>query len=112
MAFGLHSQCNSRLLLLFDLSKAFAAIDGLVVLGLEGNAGLAAASGAGANEHFALTLTGIALGIAAGLATLGFVLETLFGVEFLLTGGENEFLAAVFALECLVLVHGFYLALV
>jgi hypothetical protein len=44
-------------------------------------------------------------GAAAGLATAGLVLEALLSIEFLFTGGENEFRAAVFADQSLVLVH-------
>ena len=43
---------------------------------------------------------------AAGFAAGRFVLETLFCVEFLLTGGEHELSATVFANQRLVFVHG------
>jgi len=50
--------------------------------------------------------TGIALARrAASLAALGLVGESFLGVEFLLTGSEDEFLATVLADESFVLIH-------
>ena len=40
---------------------------------------------------------GVLAGVAAGLAALGLILEAALCVEFLLAGGENEFVAALFA---------------
>jgi len=97
--------------LLFSLlCKALAAIDRTVLTGLEGDFGLAAALGAGGDELLALRA---ALGFAqvtAVLAALGLIYESLAGVELLLAGGENEFLATVFADESFVFEHFFYLA--
>ena len=45
-------------------------------------------------------------GVAALLAAGGLILETLFGVERLLAGSEDEFLTAVLAYQSLVLEHG------
>ena len=45
-------------------------------------------------------------GISALSASLRLVLEALLGVEFLFTGSENKFIAAVFANQRLVSVHG------
>ena len=79
------------------LSEALAAVYGTVGLGLEGNLCLTAATGAGSSEELTGT-TGIVLtSITAALAALGLVLEATLCVEFLLTGGENEFVAALFA---------------
>jgi hypothetical protein len=60
--------------------------------------------------HLALTTLGTVaaralLGIAASLATNGFVLETLFGIELLLTSGKYEFAATITANESLVFEH-------
>ena len=83
--------------LLSHLSKALAAVYGTVGLGLEGNLGLAAATGAGSSEEFTGT-TGIVLAsVTASLAALGLVLEAALCVELLLTSSENEFVAALFA---------------
>jgi len=79
------------------LSEALAAEHGTVGLGLEGNLCLAAATGAGSSEELPGT-TGIVLtSVTAGLAALGLVLEAALCVELLLTGSENEFVAALFA---------------
>mgnify|MGYP006973084779 CR=1 FL=1 len=85
--------------------EASAAIDGPVVLGNERNLGGRAARRANGVVH--LTLAG-ALGLTsvpARLATDGLVLEAFFGIEFLLTGREYEFSAAILAYQCLVLEH-------
>ena len=74
-------------------------------------AGLAAACANGV-EHLALTTGSVLAGIAACLAALGLVLETTACVELLLTGGPNEFFAAIFAYQSLVFVHSGYLLFV
>jgi len=79
------------------LSEALAAEHGTVGLGLEGHLGLAAAACAGSGEELT-GATGIVLAsITAGLAALGLILEAALCVELLLTGGEHELLAAIFA---------------
>ena len=89
------------------LGKAIAAIDGTVVLGKEGNLRFFATACAYGGVHLTGSVgTIVFVGLAAGLATRGLVLETLFGVEFLLTGGESEFGTAVSANERFVLEHG------
>ena len=85
LAFGTH------------LSEALAAVHGTVGLGLEGNLGLAAATGASSGEELTGATGGVLASITASLAALGLVLEATLCVEFLLTGGENEFVAALFA---------------
>jgi len=79
------------------LSEALAAIHGTVGLGLEGDLGLAAAARAGSGEEFTGAAGGVLAGVTAGLAALGLILETALSVEFLLTGGEHKFVAALFA---------------
>ena len=49
-------------------------------------------------------------GISALSASLRLVLEALLCIELLLTSGEYELLAALFAYQCLVCVHSFYLS--
>ena len=90
-----HFVCFS-LSLFTHLSEALAAVNGTIGLGLEGNLCLTAATCASCSEE--LTGTGIVLAsIAAGLAALGLILEATLSVELLLTGSENEFVAALFA---------------
>ena len=79
------------------LSEALAAENGTVGLGLEGNLGLAAATGTGSGEELTGATSGVLASVTASLAALGLILETALCVEFLLTGGENEFVAALFA---------------
>ena len=77
--------------------EALAAVDGTVALGLEGHLGLSAAGGADSGEVLPRAAGGVLAGVAAGLAALGLVLEAALCVELLLTGGEHELLAALFA---------------
>ena len=79
------------------LSEALAAENGTVGLGLEGNLCLAAATCAGSGEELTGATGSILAGVTASLATLGLVLEAALCVEFLLTSGENELVAALFA---------------
>ena len=83
--------------LLSHLSKALAAVDGTVGLGLKGNLGLAAAGSASGSEELPGTAGSVLAGITAGLAALGLILEAALCVELLLTGGENELFTALFA---------------
>ena len=79
------------------LSEALAAVYGTVGLGLERNLCLAAATGTGSGEELT-GATGVVLtSVTASLATLGLILEATLCIEFLLTGGKNEFVAALFA---------------
>ena len=79
------------------LSEALAAEHGTVGLGLEGNLGLAAATGAGSGEELTGATGGVLASVTAGLAALGLVLEAALCVELLLTSGEHELVAALFA---------------
>ena len=87
----------AELALCAHLSEALAAVYGTVGLGLEGNLCLAAATGASSGEELTGATGGVLASITASLAALGLVLEAALCVEFLLTGGENEFVAALFA---------------
>ena len=79
------------------LSEALAAENRTVGLGLEGNLGLAAATGASSGEELTGTAGSVLASITASLAALGLVLEAALCVELLLTGGEYELVAALFA---------------
>ena len=88
---------------------ALAAVDRAIFPGLERNLGGLAAFSAHGVEHLAGATGSRAAGLArltARLATGGLVLEALLGVEFLFTGSENKFIAAVLANQRLVSVHG------
>ena len=79
------------------LSEALAAENGTVGLGLEGNLCVAAAACAGSGEELTGAAGSVLAGITAVLASLGLVLEATLSVECLLTSGEHELIAAVFA---------------
>ena len=79
------------------LSEALAAENGTVGLGLEGNLCFAAAASAGSSEELTGGAGSVLAGITALLASLGLVLEAALSVESLLTGGEHELIAAIFA---------------
>ena len=79
------------------LSEALAAENGTVGLGLEGNLCFAAAASAGSSEELTGAAGCILAGITALLASLGLVLEAALSIESLLTGGEHELIAAIFA---------------
>ena len=83
--------------MLTHLGEALAAIDRTVGLGLKGNLGLAAAGCANSGEILAGTAGSVLASVTAGLAALGLVLEAALSIELLLTGGEHELLAALFA---------------
>ena len=79
------------------LGEALAAEHGTVGLGLEGNLSLTAATGAGSSEELTGSAGSVLAGVTASLAALGLVLEAALSIESLLTGGENELVAALFA---------------
>lgn len=91
------------------LGKALATVDRTVRLRLKRNLGLAATGSADSGEVLAGTTGSGLAGIAAGLAALRLVLEATAGVEFLLTGGEHKLVAAIFAYQCFVFVHVWFL---
>ena len=86
-----------QLALLTHLGEALAAIDRTVALGLEGHTGLAAAGSAGSGEELPGAAGGVLASVAASLAALGLVLEAALSIELLLTSGEHELLATLFA---------------
>ena len=63
----------------------------------DGNTSFATAGCAGSSEEFSGSTGRILAGVTAGLAALGLILEASLSVEFLLAGGENELIAALFA---------------
>ena len=95
------------LLVGFSGCKAFAAVNSLAFGRIEGHFAFFAAFSANSVEHFSCSLDCVLASIAAGLASLGFVLEALFCVEFLFTCSEHEILATILALQCFVLIHVF-----
>jgi hypothetical protein len=105
------SSCSSGLFAAYRLSaaggKALAAVYGTILSRLEGNLSGLSAFGADGIMHLARTAGSAAglPGLTAGLAAGGLVLESLFGVEFLFTGGENELSTTVLAYQRFVFVH-------
>ena len=89
--------------------EALAAEYGAIASGLEGHlSGLAAAITNHVVHRTIGTAGGAILLTAGGAArgaTAGLILEALVGVELLLAGGEDEFVAALTALEGLVFEH-------
>ena len=95
-------------LIVFSLCcKALAAVNRLSLGRLEGHLTLFAALYANCGEHFSRTLLRILLCGAALLTSGGLVLKASRCIELLLTCCEHELVAAVSALQCLVLIHGF-----
>ena len=84
-------------LLLAHFCEAFAAIHRTVRLGLKGYPCLAAAGSAHSGEILTRAAGCILTCVTARLAALGLVLEAALCIEFLLTGGEHEIIAALFA---------------
>ena len=78
-------------------SEALAAENGTVGLGLEGNLCFAAATSAGSGEELTGATGSVLASVTARLAALGLVLEAALCVELLLTSGEHELIAALFA---------------
>ena len=88
------------------LGEAGRAVDGLVVPGQEGHLGGRTAFRAHSVMHLAVLVARSVLAVVPALpAADGFILETLFGVEFLLTGGESELTAAIPADQYFVFEH-------
>ena len=92
------------------LSEALAAVNRTVLTGTERNLAGLAAVGAYSVKHLSLGAGIVLAGISALSASLRLVLEALLCIELLLTSGEYELLAALFAYQCLVCVHSFYLS--
>ena len=89
------------------LSEALAAVNRTVLTGTERNLAGLAAVGAYSVKHLSLGAGIVLAGISALSASLRLVLEALLCIELLLTSGEYELLAALFAYQCLVCVLAF-----
>ena len=87
----------NKLVVLLHCCEAIAAINRAIAGGLEGNLCFFAAVSASGSEILSCLSGSVLLCVSAGFASLGFVLESFLGVEFLFTGGENEFVATFFA---------------
>jgi hypothetical protein len=85
--------------------EAIAAVNGAIGFGLEGDASFLAAASANGSEVLAGATSSVLAGVAASLAALGLILEAALSIEFLLTGGEHEFLTTFLANQSLVLIH-------
>jgi len=89
-----------------SLSEAFAAIHRTVARGFKGDSGFLAAIGADSSKHLACITAGSLTSIAASLTSLWLIHEASLSIEFLLASREDELIAALFALQSLVSVHG------
>ncbi len=98
-----------RELFAFLLCETLAAVNRPVITRLERNYSFLSAACANGCEHFSVSRC-VLLRIPALLAALRLVCEAFFGIEFLFTGGEYEFVSAVLAYKRLVCVHTIYLA--
>ncbi len=92
-------------LLLLHSRIALAAINGSIVLRLEGYAGFLSAVCANSGKELSLRLSCVLSCVAASLASLGLVLEASLCIELLLACCEGELLSAVLTLQNLVFVH-------
>ena len=108
--FSASSFIFGKLAFVAHLSEALAAENRTIGLGLEGNLSLATATSAGSSEELTGTTGSILASVTAALAALGLVLEATLSVESLLTSGEHELIAALFANQILIFVHCFYLS--
>ena len=84
-------------LFFFHFCKALAAIYRTVLSGFERNFCFASAGCAGGGVHLFLGFEFVFACVTALFAALGFVNESTLCIEFLLTGGESKFFAALFA---------------
>ena len=78
-------------------SKTLAAVDGTIRLRLERNPRLSAARGTHRGEIFPGAAGSGLAGIPASLAALRLILEASLCIEFLLSSGEHELVAALFS---------------
>ena len=95
----------SRSVVLASCGVASAAVNSLALGRIEGHFAFCATIGTNRIEHLSLSFCCGLSCCTALFALLGLVLEALLCIEFLLTGGEHELCAALFALQSLVLVH-------
>jgi hypothetical protein len=96
---------RKRLVAVTASCVALAAVYRLTIGRIEGNLALLTAISANGVKHLSATTSSVLSDVAAGLASLGLVLEALLCIELLLTCGEYEVVAAFLALQSLVLVH-------
>ena len=90
------------------LLEALAAVYRAILTRLKRNLTRISAACANCIIHLALgsTLASLCLTlVAASFATKGLVLKTLLGIKFLLSGSKSEFLSAIFADQCFVVIH-------
>ena len=85
------------ILLLLHSCEAVGAVNWSVTCGLERNFSFLTALCTNCCEHLLLCSCSVLSCIAASLASLGFVLESLLSIELLLACGEYELIAALFA---------------
>ena len=108
--YGLRIFVVSKLALSLHASEAIAAVDRTVRLRLERNTRFAAASCAGSGVILSRAAGRVLASVTASLAALRLILEATLCIEFLLTSGENELFATLFADQCFVFVHFCYLS--
>ena len=77
--------------------EALAAVNRAILTGFERHFCFFAAVGADRGVHLSLRSRSVLASVTASLAALGLVLEAALCVEFLLTSGESELVAALFA---------------
>lgn len=94
-----------RFLVFFHFCEAFTAVYRAVFSRSEWHFCFSTTGSTGGGEHFSLNLCRIFASLTAVAASLRFVLETSFRIEFLFAGGEYEFISAFFAYQSLVLIH-------
>ena len=87
------------------LRKAFAAINGSVISGLEGNFSLSAAACTCCCEHLSLAFYCVLSCVTASLTSLRLVYKAFLSVKLLLACCEYELFAAIFANKGLVFVQ-------
>lgn len=91
------SESVGILLFLSDRSKAFTAVHRFIRAGLERKNRFSAAVCTYSRISGPIASYSLFSRITASLASLGLVLKSLFSIEFLFTGCENEFVTAIFA---------------
>lgn len=101
---------TERLCFAFHFRKALATVYRPVLSGFEGNFRLFPTAGANSSEHLSFRSRIVFTCVTAGLTSLRLIYEAFFRIKLLLTGGEYEFRATLFANKGFVLVHFFYLA--
>lgn len=87
------------------LLEALAAINGSVIAGLERNLCGLSTFRTNRIKHLTLAATLILAGSTASLAANGFILESFFRIELLLSCGKDELRATIFAHQHFVFEH-------